>query len=376
MRITKDFINGLEPTRRQEYADDEVPGLRLRVSSKGAKDWSVLVTVDGSRKRITIGSAAIISPRQAREKGRQLAAQAKLGLTPKKKRRTGHTIKSLADAYQKSREWGRYAASTKRNWQGYLSHILPHFGDRDPASITRDDVRRWGGEVAEEKPIAANRSFSALKRLYNWSIDGGLISGANPVSRLPKPTEETHRERVYTNDELQRALEATSGTDVEVLFRLIMFTLLRSGEARAIRLSWLDWQHNVLTVPASVAKGRRDHPVPLPSHAAFLLRGVGGIHTDTPVDRAKRLAPKGGDPALFPAGTKEGYMVFPTACRMTEMVSPSEMPTTRPEKVSADARGTRSGTLAKRSRRVRRIPCASVRRRVTPGSSAARTASS
>ncbi len=313
MRVTRAWLNSLEPTHKGEYADDEVPGLRLRVSDKGGRSWSILVTPpNGRRKRLTIGSALIITPKQAREKARQLSAQARLGMTPRKASRSGPTIKKLFEAYQLSHDWAKLADSTRANWQSYFGvHILPHLGNRAPDSITKQDLRTWSGEVAKETPTAANRSFEALKRLYNWALDGNLIDCPNPLLRLPKPSPELQRDRVYTDAELKRALEATAGTPVEVLFRLLMLTMLRSGETRAIRLSWFDWQTNVLTLPAPATKSGTTHPVPLSTDAAFLLRGMGGVHEDSPVDRAKREAPAGADPALFPANTQDGTMGLP-----------------------------------------------------------------
>jgi integrase len=183
--------------------------------------------------------------------------------------------------------------------------------------------------VAKETPTTANRAFEVLRRIYNWSADGELVSCANPCARLAKPSPERRRERVYSDDELGRVLAASAGTEVEALVRLAMLTLLRSGEMRAIRLGWISDADKLgaglLTIPAEVTKNGSPHPVPLVTDAVALLEGfeVGGQTSGqtkadgspSPVQRARAAAESRGLPAedapLFPAATKAGYLDSP-----------------------------------------------------------------
>jgi len=73
MRITREWLETLSPKKAREYSDDELSGLRLKVSPT-ARSWSVLVTLVAGVKRLTMDIALTISPRQANVRGRKLAA--------------------------------------------------------------------------------------------------------------------------------------------------------------------------------------------------------------------------------------------------------------------------------------------------------------
>lgn len=315
MRLTREWIAALNPTRRAEYADDEMPGLRLRVSETGARSWSVLVTIAGKRVRLHVGSLAILGPQQARERARKLAAKALLGKLEPKRSSDGLTIARLVEMFQRSHEWARLAPSTRVNWQLYIEHqILPTLGRREPGSVTRDDVRRWAGAIAAETPTTANRAFEVLRRVYNWAADGELVSCANPCARLAKPSPERRRERVYSTDELRRILAASAGTSIELLIRIVMLTLLRSGEARAIRYEWFDATRHLLTIPAAAAKSRSPHPVPLTIDAQALLFGLYSGEPPEPTPEPRTADSAASDTRtgpLFPSDSRTGSMGSP-----------------------------------------------------------------
>ena len=166
-------------------------------------------------------------------------------------------------------------------------------------------MRAWAGEIARETPTTANRAFEVLRRIYNWAADGELIACANPCARLAKPSPERPRERVYSDDELRRILAASAGTSVSTIVRLVMLTLLRSGEARAIRHEWLDATNSLLTIPAAASKGRTPQ--------AVLFGLVVGEQPPVPIERAGTPSPPPEPPSgpLFPADSSSGWMGSP-----------------------------------------------------------------
>jgi len=264
---------------------------------------------NGRRHRVTIGNARIISPRQAREKARKLAAQVRLGLPTERKQRSGPTIRRLVEGFVASHEWSKTAPGTQAQRRSLLdNYVLPKLGSRAPESITRLDVKAWAGEVAREAATSGNRAQELLRRIYNWGIDSGLITCVNPCSRLAKPVKESARSRVYTTAELKRIVAASAGTRIETLVRLVMLTLTRSEETRAIKLGWMS--RELITLPESVTKNGEAHPVPLVGDTEVLLFGI-LPNTPSPVSVAEAKGAALGLPRaqmrLFPAPTKSGY---------------------------------------------------------------------
>ena len=58
----------------------------------------------------------------------------------------------------------------------------------------------------------------------------------------------------------------------------IILTACRSGEARGMQWSEIDWQNNVWTIPADRMKTNIIHRVPLCAHAIELLNSIRGLH--------------------------------------------------------------------------------------------------
>ena len=77
--LTARHIDSIKPTTtRVEYVDEKVPGLALRVMPTGAKSWTVRYRHRGRLRRVTLGSAAVITLAQARERVRDLTIKEQL----------------------------------------------------------------------------------------------------------------------------------------------------------------------------------------------------------------------------------------------------------------------------------------------------------
>src|SRR4249919_621363 len=86
--------------RQIDYFDSKVTGLALRVSPTGARSWSVLYRHRGRPRRLTLGSAKVLSLATARERAREALREASRGADPaavKQHGRQASTIRDLAD---------------------------------------------------------------------------------------------------------------------------------------------------------------------------------------------------------------------------------------------------------------------------------------
>ena len=71
--LTARFVAGVKPTpgKRVEYFDRQIPGLALRVMPTGVKTWTLLYRNKQARlRRLTMGSTAVLTLVQARERAR------------------------------------------------------------------------------------------------------------------------------------------------------------------------------------------------------------------------------------------------------------------------------------------------------------------
>lgn len=275
--LTARQIDGIKPTKKRvEYVDEKVPGLALRVMPTGAKSWTVRYRHRGRLRRLTLGSAAVITLAQARERVRDLLHDASKGADPATEKQAGRkaeTIDDLATLYIE-----KWAKPKKRSWKAddnlLRKKVLPRWRHRAIADITRQDVRQLVEQVAEAgAPIVANRVAALLSKMFAFALDRDLVQ-ASPAVRIPRPGQEQARDRVLTEDELQAlwlafgALEPT----MAAFYKLRLLTAQRGGEVAGMRWHDVDLAAGWWTVPATSSKNKLAHRVPLNESAVKLVQ--------------------------------------------------------------------------------------------------------
>lgn len=266
------------PTARVEYFDADLPGLALRVTPTGVKTWTVLYRHRGRLRRYTLGPLKAIGLAEARERAREAIRDASKGgdpATTKQAQRKAETIADLAREYI-----DRYAKRHKRSWREddriLRAEILPTWKHRAIADITRRDVRRLVEGIAERGAgIMANRTAALVSKLFKFALDDELID-ASPAVRIPRPAPERRRDRVLSPDEIRALWEAWDGLSPEMaaFYRLRLITAQRGGEVAAMRWQDVDLDARTWTVPATIAKNKLAHRVPLSATALDLLTAL------------------------------------------------------------------------------------------------------
>jgi integrase len=135
----------------------------------------------------------------------------------------------------------------------------------------------------------ANRVFEVTRRLYTWAIGKDLVE-TSPCVGLSKPSPETQRDRVLTEDEIRAvwtACEAEPGIIADA-FRLMLVTAQRRGEVLSMR--WQDVDGTWWTIPAELAKNGLAHRLPVNPQALAIL---------------ERLRKRARGPWVFPSPTTD-----------------------------------------------------------------------
>lgn len=116
-KLTSRSLAGLPlpSSGRQEYRDDKVSGLSLRVSSSGHKSWVLYYRHRGRLRRLTLGTLDAIGLADARDAAKKARAAVVQGEDPAAEKR-GHrealTFGALTSEYLE-----RHAKPKKRSWR-------------------------------------------------------------------------------------------------------------------------------------------------------------------------------------------------------------------------------------------------------------------
>jgi integrase len=263
--------------------DDQLPGfgyrLRRGTDGKVLRSWIVQYRHGRSTRRMTLGSAEVLTPGQARHRATKLLAEVKLGGDPQGDRshrrdRDAVTFCAMVTDYLAAKD---VRPATKRYLTAYLTGAYLKALHRMPIDqITRRDVaaqlllvaRRYGKTTA-----AATRS--ALGAFFVWCLQTGLIQ-SNPVVGTPPPALVAPRDRVLSNPELTAIwTAATDGLgDFGKIIQLLILTGARRQEIGGMRWPELDDNARTWTIPAARSKNGKAHALPLPPAAWDIIKSV------------------------------------------------------------------------------------------------------
>jgi len=238
---------------------------------------------DGKVKRITLGEYGQLSTQltlaQARTRVVELVAKLEQGVDPsadaqerKAEAAATPTVTDLAHEYLE-----KWAKTRKRSWQEderiLKKDVLPNWGSRKASSISRRDVVALLDEIVQRgAPIAANRTLALVRKMFNFAVSRSIVE-VSPCLGVQLPSKEHQKDRVLTDDEIQRfwmgLQTASMSPATKLALKFMLTTGQRLGEVTQLTRDQLagDWW----TIPASIAKNGRAHRVPLSALAMSLL---------------------------------------------------------------------------------------------------------
>lgn len=294
------------PGERVDFFDAAYPGLALRVT--GAVDqrperrsWTLFYRFGGKQRRITFEPGyPALTLAKAREAATAAHLQIQAGIDPaaikaeakSEAARLPDTMENVVNLFIKRSleakgRAPRYIEETRRVFR---LHVLSRWADRDIRTITRRDVIDLLDRVMDDGstirvdgkkkkvpggPIAANRTLSAIRALFNFALRRDIIE-ANPAALVKQPGKETRRERTLAADEIAAIWAATDELRYPFgpYFKIALLTGQRRDEVAGMRWSDIDLNAATWTLSAQATKSGRSHVVPLAPAVIDILKGL------------------------------------------------------------------------------------------------------
>jgi integrase len=267
------------PPRNQiDYFDTEVSGLGLRVSAGGKKTWFLMYRHCGRRRRLTLSSSDALEAAKARKLAKRKLSEVAMGTDPAAERRAAREAESFAELATLYME--KHARPNKRSWredQKMLDYdLLPVWRHMKAAEITRRDVNAVLDTVASRGAVVrANRVRALVSKIFNFAISRDIVEH-NPVQGVMKPADETRRDRMLSEREIEvlwRELNSEP-SKIAAIFKMALLTAQRKTEVLGMTWDELDLENGWWVLPAHRAKNGLAHRVPLESQAVRILRDI------------------------------------------------------------------------------------------------------
>jgi integrase len=281
--LTKLIVERIAPEQGRDLFvwDNRVPGFGVRVYPSGKRMYVFQYRSKGGRqRRVAIGLHGPFTVEKARDAAADLYEAVRKGRDPVEEQKTAtqpdrdaieHVIEDFMSRYMAGKGRSRrYIEETKRNFD---KHVLPRWRGRALQSITRRDVIDLLDNIVDEgKPIAANRTLAAVRKLFNWALQRGIIE-ASPVTLVEMPGAERKRERTLDADEIRAVWAACGGLDYPFghFFRMALVTGQRRDEVAQMRAVDANASERIWTLSSDMTKPRRAHVVPLSPLALDIL---------------------------------------------------------------------------------------------------------
>ena len=288
-----------DPSKRLEIPDALLPGFYLVVQPSGKKSWAVRYRSAGKPIKLTIGTYPAFELQKARDEAKAVLQSVQRGEDPStaKKDAKAKTLTGDGTVIAVVRTFiARHAQRNNRGWRDTTRQLgfrvtkasddpktftvipksfLAVHGHGQIKDITRAHIIAHIDDIVDAgKPIAANRTLAALKKLFAWCVERDLIP-FSPAT-LKAPSEETSRERILTDDEVIALWKATEdlGWPFGPMVRMLLLTGQRRNEVSGMRWNEVDLKAKLWTIPAERAKNGKAHGVPLSAAALAILETV------------------------------------------------------------------------------------------------------
>jgi integrase len=287
------------PDKRIERPDGLIAGLYFIIQPSGVRSWAVRYRAGGRTRKLTLGGYPTLSLEKAREEARDALLAAKRGADPaaakaaqKREEQSGAIAdrlgfdgvarRYLARDAKGNRSWietarllglrpTETAPTDPAKFEAVKDGIVSAWSKRLIGEIGRGDViDRLDRIIDRGSPIAANRTLAALRRLFNWAIERGLID-KSPCAGVKPPGEERSRDRVLSDQEARWMwLAADSlGYPFGPVAQLLLVTGQRRDEVADMTRGEIEG--DVWTIPRDRAKNDVAHAVPLPELALGIV---------------------------------------------------------------------------------------------------------
>lgn len=272
------------------------PGFGVRVSSKGAKAWTMVARIDGKAAQFGVGRYPAVTLAEARRRAGDKLKLIDRGVDPRLEERERlekaerdrlNSFRAVAEEYidrcvkkgegRPGRKRGQPFRSGAEVERVLRRYVMPRWGKKSISAITAEDVARLLDSVLKANgPAQSNKVLITVRAVFYWASDFLGVLDTVPVRPRMKRSVDTERDRILTPAEIKILWPALEwlGYPFGYAYCWLLITGQRLGEASHMQQGEVDLAAAIWTIPAARHKSGRDHAVPLGTFALAFYRQI------------------------------------------------------------------------------------------------------
>ncbi len=247
--ISNSLIAKLKPQAKSyDVRDEKLTGFILRVQKTGGMYYRCEYA---RGKRISLGSTALLTPAQARDKVREILSQTRLGIEPSwKKSRMQLTLKMFVD--EKYKAW---CLANRKDGKGDIHRLEVNFvdemGDRLLSDISPMMIEKWRTNRINSgiRIATVNRDIVILKATLAKALEWGFIK-EHPLATLKlQKVDSTAKVRYLSKDEEASLKAALASRDQQLKNARTRYNDWRKNRKRELCEDLAKYGGNGLKIP-------------------------------------------------------------------------------------------------------------------------------
>ena len=260
-------------------------GLYLLVQPTGTRSWIQRLFVRRRRRELGLGSVALVSLAEAREKALANRKLAREGGDPLADKRRTEGVPSFAEAAERVLEQKQAGWRSSTHGVEWISSLRRYaflrIGKMPVSEVTSADVLEILTPIWHVKAETARRLRHRIRAVLEWAVAMEFRID-NPCDRvvpvLGTQNDVVQHMRALPHREAPAAIERVRASNarpvVKLALEFLVLTAARWGEVRWAEWTEIDRDDCVWTIPATRMKAKRQHRVPLCDRAMEMLDAV------------------------------------------------------------------------------------------------------
>ena len=277
-RLTALQIRNLKEPGR--YSDGD--GLSLLLSALRKGYWVLRATIKGRRRDIGLGTADLITLKEARGMALELRRDIQRGIDPIAEREKEEIkILTFAEAARKVHQEQKAGWKNGKHQEQWITtlekYAFPMLGKRLVDDIEGPLARECLVAIWLKKPETARRVKQRIGMVLDWAYASGMRATEAPMRSLSRalprqPKQDGHFAAMPYEDvpAFVESLRKRSSVP-RLALEFLILCASRSGEVRGTKMSEINLTTKLWTIPAERMKVSKEHVVPLTEAALNVL---------------------------------------------------------------------------------------------------------